>query len=237
MKKRAVSHIEMVISFGIFALFTFWLIVFLNPVRNQNISTVLMDTIQKSIIANATLEVLEVPATVQPTPICFTINNPFDTLSRDNIVVTDANGAPLQFDLVDSQSANISIGTNGNFYRISYAITQFTSSSLGGASCPYLAPSQFAYTSTRTYTPLFIPRLERIKDLYDQDYEQLKEELNLPRIADFSINITNLETHQNLFEMSKTKPKKVEVIAREVPIEVMLRDGSIIKSIMNIQVW
>lgn len=234
-KKRAMAHIEMAISFGMFALFTFWLIVYLNPIRNQNISNVLIDTIENEIITNTSIELLEVPVNTVVLGPCIKIKNPFNTTTEESVFVKDAYDNLIRFKFPDTQ--NISIATSGNFYKIYYANTQFNSLALGSEPCVSLNSSQFNYTSTRLSSPLLISRLEVIKWSYDNNYDWLKEQFNLPRISDFSINITNLATRQNLFEMKKKKPRRVEVIAKEIPVEIIQRDGSMLKAIMNIQVW
>jgi hypothetical protein len=82
-----------------------------------------------------------------------------------------------------------------------------------------------------------MPRLQVIKNRYVSDYNGLQEELNFPSQYSFIINITDSTTKQNVLSMSAKKPERIEVVAREVPIEILYDDGSIVKAIMNIQVW
>jgi hypothetical protein len=234
-QKRAVSHIEMAVSFGIFAMFTLWLMIYLNPIRNQDISNVLIDTVEDAIIQNTTISLLEAPVSAQASSFCFKINNTFGTTDRTKIFLRDANDKVLKFDIPDPQ--NISIETSGNFYHLYYADAQFTSPSLGGMPCLSLNSSQYNYTSTRMDSPLLLSRLTILKQLYDTEYNELKEELHFPVNSDFSIVINNLVTQQVVIQMQTSKPKKVEILAREIPVEIIYSDGEIIKAIMNIQAW
>ncbi len=235
-KKRGMAHIEMAISFGMFALFTFWLIVFLNPVKNQSISNVLIDTVERGIIRNASLDVAEVPvnAVAPANASRLKIKNPFNTTLTSNMFVRDVNDKLLKFSF--PEPGNISIEKSGIFYRLYYGDATFNPPLLSGP-CTALNPNQMNYTSARVSTPLFIARVEYVKWLYENNYDALKDEFSFPHTSDFSINITNLLTKQNLFEMRKTKPQRVDVIAREIPVEIIQRDGSIIRAIMNLQVW
>ncbi len=234
-KKRGMAHIEMAISFGMFVLFTFWLIVFLNPVKNQSISNVLIDTVERGIIRNASIDVAEVPVNTAPViSTCLKIKNPFNTTNTSNMFVRDVSDKLLKFSF--PEPGNISIEESGIFYRLYYGDATFNPPLLSG-SCTALSPKQMNYTSARVSTPLFIARVEYIKWLYESDYDALKDEFSFPHSSDFNINITNLLTRQNLFEMRKTKPQRVEVVAREIPIQIIQRDGSMIRAIMNLQVW
>ena len=235
-KKRGIAHIEMAISFGMFALFTFWLIVYLNPVKNQNISNVLIDTVERGIIRNASIDVASVPvnAIAPAAATCFKIKNPFNTTNTSNMFIRDVNDKLLKFSF--PESGNISIEKSGIFYRLYYGDATFNPPSLSGT-CPALNSSQMNYTSARVSTPLFIARLEYIKWLYENDYDALKDSFSFPHSSDFNINITNLLTKQNLFEMKRAKPQRVDVVARELHVEIIQRDGSMIRSMMNLQVW
>jgi hypothetical protein len=232
-KKRGMAHLEMAISFGLFALFTFWLILYLNPIRNQNISNVLIDSIQRNVLENTSISVIEIPVSVNAPSSCFRLQNPFDTDERTNIFVEDEGGSPLDFAILPGK---IEIENQGSFYRLYYAEVNFDSIALS-STCPDLNATQFSYMSTRMISPLYIVRIEDLYNRYYSDYPDLKEQFNYPANSDFALNITNLLTKQSLFDMKMSKPSRVEVIAREIPIEIMQRDGSMIKAIMSLQVW
>lgn len=233
--KNAVSHIEMVISFTMFALFVFFLLVYLNPVRNQNISDVLLDAIQNSLEENATLQIIELPFSLKTgVEFCFSLTNPFNTSDSRNIIAKDYNGNVVKFSL---SGDNIRIEENGDFYYLYFANALFSILPLEAIQCTQLNATQYGYAASRTYEVLLMQRLQGIENRYTNDYNGLREDFNFPSGYDFAVNITNSETKQNILSMRAKKPEKVEVIAREVPVEILYEDGRIAKANMNIQVW
>lgn len=233
--KKAASHIEMVISFVMFALFVFFLLIYLNPIRNQNISGVLLDAIERNIEENASINLIEIPLSLKGSAdLCFLLPNPFDTTNPQNIFAKDSNGTVLKFAL---DGGNIKIEKKINFYYLYYGDAVFNTLPLELISCTILNSSDYVYTAPRIYDLFFMPRIEGIKDDYTTDYYKLREEFNFPLNYDFAINITDSTTMQSVISMSIKKPEKMEILAREFPIEILYSDGKIINAVMNIQVW
>lgn len=233
--KKAANHIEMVISFVMFALFVFFLLVYLNPVRNQNISNVLLDAIQNSIEKNATIQLIELPLNLKTgIDICFSMLNPFNTSDSRNIFVKDYNGKILKFSL---SGDNINAEKSGSFYYFYFADSIFSIPSLEAILCTQLADSDYDFAASRTYDIFFLPKLQGIKNTYNADYNRLREDFNFPLGYDFAVNITDVVTRQDILSMGVKKPARVEVIAREVPAEILYNDGSRVEAVINIQVW
>jgi len=233
--KKAQGHIEMVISFVMFALFVFFLLVYLNPIKNQNISDVLIDAVERSIEGNASIQLIEMPLDLKGSAdLCFSLPNPFNTTNPKNIIVRDSNGTVMKFAL---EGENMNIEKKKKFYYLYYGNTAFNTLPLGLISCTVLNSSDYIFGASRIYNLYYMPRMEGIKDAYTSDYNKLREDFNFPGGYDFAVNVTDSATMQTVLTMAVKKPEKVEVLAREVPIELLYDDGRLIKAVINIQVW
>ena len=234
--KKAVSHIEMAISFAIFVMFVFFMLFYLKPIRNQNISDVLIDAIMNGLENRAKSQLIEIPVNLKVSVAedCFSIRNPFNTTNTENLFVKDKNSKLLKFTLTGE---NISIEKSEDFYYIFFSSETFESTVPSFVSCRELNESEYVFGAAKTYELFSISQLESIQQDYINNYDELKNEFRFPVNYDFNIKITLLATKQDLFTMETTKPEKVEVIAREIPIEILNHDGSILNAILNIQVW
>ncbi|MFH0831379.1 MAG: hypothetical protein V1886_00720 [archaeon] len=236
--KKGVSHIEMVVSFMLFASFVFFLLFFLNPVRNQDISDVLLDAVQNSLQSNATIQLIEMPLNIKAGfENCFTIPNPFDTSNRANILAKDSNGRVSKTAL-DSGSLKIEKGASGqSYYYLYYGSVIFTIPELQMISCNVLNISNYKYAASRVYEVLYLPKLEGVARAYSSDYTKLRGSFNFPLSYDFSAEIIDSATKQKIISMSTSKPEKVEVNARELPAEIMRENGEVFQATINMQVW
>lgn len=236
--KKGSSHIEMVASFVLFAAFVFFLLVFLNPIRNQDISDVLLDAVQNSLQNNATIQLIEMPLNIKVIfENCFTIPSPFDTIDRANILAKDSNGRVSKTAL-SSGNLDVEKGASGkNYYYLYYGDALFTVQELQMISCNVLNTSEYNYAASRVYEVLYLPRLQGVFRGYTNDYTKLRESFNFPLSYDFSIIITDSATKHEIISMSTSKPERVEVNARELPVEIMHDNGEVSQATMNIQVW
>lgn len=235
--KRAVSHIEMAISFAMFVMFVFFLLFYLKPTRSQNISEVMMDAVANGLEKNGTVQLIEIPLTLKAAVAenCFTLENPYEASSINYMFVRDEDEKALKFSF---SGDDINIEKSREFYYLFFSEDgEFESMGLPSPPCMVLNEGDYEYAAAKTYKLFSLPRLEAIKQRYDYNYLKLKEDFNYPPNYDFAIKITLLATQQSILSMESNKPEKVEVIAREMPIEILQRDGSILRAIVNIQVW
>jgi hypothetical protein len=235
-EKKAVSHIEMAISFGMFILFVFFLLVYLKPIRTQNISDVLIDAVITGLEKNATIQLIELSVTLKASVAedCFSITNPFATTNPRNMFIKDENDNLLKFTF---DNDNIKIEKSGNFYYIFFAEETFDPVSSPTEPCTSLNTSDYEYAASKTYELFSSSKLEEIVQNYSNNYEELKKSFNFPVNYDFTVKIMLMTTKQEIFSMERAKPEKVEVVAQEVPMEILQRDGSILRTIANVQVW
>ena len=224
----------MAISFGLFTVFVFFLIFYLRPVRNQSIGDVLVDAIEAGIKQETSIELIELTLiTNNVTSPCFKILSPFITFNSDNIVIKNSSYRSLKFDLQDD---NLITENSGIFYALFYSNVTFFHNPLN-LNCPLLNLSQYKYGAPRTYQMYYYPYFERLKEEYDNSYDKLKQNLSFPALADFSINVTDRLGKDGIFSMTRKKPLRIEVNAKDLPIEIINPDGTTQRAVLNIQVW
>lgn len=242
-KKGAGSHIEMVISFGMFLLFVFLMLVYIRPIRNQGIGNVLIDSLYSGIKENASVIFLRIPLAVNNEPLpCFIVPNPFDVdvLTESRVLVKDSSENSLKFrlqNIKDGKFDNISIeGSSKNLYYLYYSNETFNSQTLV-PTCPKLNSTNYSFSTITVFNALSKKRLQALAAQYTDNYELLKTQFHFPQNYDFVITVNTLLTNQQIISMSRNKPKGVEVNAIQIPVEVLDENGLILKAIINIQVW
>ncbi len=236
MNKKAITHLEMIISFLIFFMSFFFLFLFLNPIRQEDLSTVILQTVEYGIKENASLYLTEVPVilNILPGSSCFSVINPFQTtIPEENILITDMNE---QFVGFRKSGSNLDIMTNGKFYLIATAEEDLSSyNPWSGDSCTTLNEEDYAYSAPRIYEALSVFRLNSLKQGYEnsETYSEIKKKFAIPDNIDFSINVTS---DTEIISMTRQKPAQVVVKAETIPVE-LLYQGKVIKAWMNIQIW
>ena len=242
--KKAISHLEMIISFTVFFIFVAFLLVYLNPLKYQNISNVLITAVEDGIAETSLLHLVEVPLTISSSVSGNCIEVPIESIfiekNPQNFLVKDNFDRTAKFALtVMGDKINISIeNMNSQLYYIYSSSEQISSDSsrLSDISDCFL-PSQYEFTNPTIHDIYSQKKLKAIQDNYNRDYEGLKKAFNFPVSSDFSVNITEIATKTSIVSMNRAKSKGVEVKAIELPIEILKEEGTTTKAIMNIQVW
>lgn len=248
-KKRAESHLEMIISFSIFLIFLLFLFTYMNPVKKPDLSSVLLDIIEKE-AKNYTIDLLEMPVMFDQTPIvCFNIECPFNLSyippadqgkRRYYVFVEDDEQNDKNFGFIGvGNSLNITIdpaGATSNLYTLYFSDSIFNNfpNLQEPLSSNCLSPGQYSFSTPRLKNLYSYSKLTDLNTSYYFHYDELKKRFNFPESNDFAIFISPY------FEMSGIKPERGLVKAREIPIEMIREENNqkqIIKTYLNIQVW
>ena len=244
--KKAVSHLEIIISFLIFTLFVFFIIYYLNPVRHQNINNVLFSILQDSVKKSTEVNLLETPLILnkEDVSICFIVPSPY--ISAQYLSVFKENKQQILYNSHGGTANKLAIYGNkntGKIYYIYYSPDQNLTNLDGTTlvSCNDLTLisilNNYSFSSTRTFKLYSFRKLVDLNKTYYDDYTGLKNELNFPSGNDFNIFIRKTGENFNLISMENKKPEKIEVFAVEVSIQIMENSGNIVSGILNIQVW
>jgi len=79
--------------------------------------------------------------------------------------------------------------------------------------------------------------LERMKDDFDNDYDNLRDTLGVPTIYDFAITFENEAMSDLNMEFSSGIPDGVEVMAKDYVFEVLQSDGTFGNERINFRIW
>ena len=231
-RKAVTTHIEMIISFSIFFFFLIFLFAYLNPVRQEYLSDVLLGIVERGLREDAEITLVEVFLTVKPalTTNCFIVENPFSPgVQEGDIMVKNSDGEIINFIKTDN---NLSIESSGDIYYIYYAEEDVLSKNdlAGLEPCESLSKENYTFSVPKQKKLFSFTKLDGIKNNYAGDYVQLKQQFNFPINQEFIVLIPEIDINMTI------KRPLAMIKAKEIPIRV-LKEGSIVNAFMRIQVW
>jgi len=223
--KRGASHLEVILSFVIFVTFVLFLIIFLSPTENTDLSDSIILRIQDSFEKEATIELATL--FVKSTD-AGCVNVDFSGLGLD--------GGSLVYDAIPSQGRQgRGITASINSYDSSFSSDTVSFESESAEDAFYVAISdEFALNSQDICTTGVVDHetgsLEyetiisnnsaySLKARYDSDYDLLKQELNIPVGVDFAIVTKD-------YQMETNVPEGVDVIAKTFNYQVLYVNGT-----------
>jgi hypothetical protein len=240
--KKGMAHLEMIISFVIFAVFVFFIIYYLNPIKHQNINNVLFSVLKDNIKAKTEITLYETPIILNGelgdiSGDCFVVPSPYSNI-KENLAVFNENKEQLGY---SSAISGIAIEKSTKMNYVYYSPEQeLVSSIVDENNCAQPRPldsSNYTFSVMRSYRIYSLKKINETERQYEENYDGLKKELNFPSVNDFSLYIRRLGENIDLFNMSNRKPDKIETYAIEIPIQIMDDNGELFQAILNLQVW
>ena len=131
-----------------------------------------------------------------------------------------------------TDGTTIKFENNGDFYRI-YSSTEFVESEGYNPTGCFTLETGYTLGITKTYYKVSDTYLHNLFGNYTSDYQTLKTQLGLKN--DFNLILRDNEGE--LLRAESYKPSGIEVMARDVLIEILDKDGNVKSAILNIQVW
>jgi len=235
-EKNAQSHIEMILSFVIFIGFLLTIFIFINPIRQNTVTTSVIDSVQEKIFANVSMPYATISLVINP-PIpsgCFNISN--NLRLSENIVVRDSTNTRTPASLSSGPGGTISIRSTGDsFYRI-YSSSNFDSA-LVSDGCVELPTTNYSFGVLDVGKDIFYDNLVELNNLYMTDYENLKLALAIPSDFEFAAYHLNNRTVLLNDTLSKHRTRPGNVLSRDIPLKAIKNDASKIDILLNIRVW
>lgn len=223
---------EIIISFTIFIGFVIFIFVYMNPL-NMPASRTSLTSLENAVSDNATIEIETTPFAVNTTLLalsgksCFQIENP----SGENIFITDKDDRKVSFKIAGN---NILASYTGKFYYINKGISG--EKTLSSTDCLSLSKGNgYSLSVPRTERFYYNKSLIALKSIYDANYSRLKQNFKFPAVSDFSIIILD-SGHNEAIAMTKPLPK-MNILAKEFPIEILNDNGDITKGYMRLLSW
>lgn len=241
--KKAMSHVEVILSFIIFTGFVIFLLAILNPFKSLSGGQVYLDAAERGIkdAASVNVDFLTIKVNTDISGNCFS----FEYHSALNkIIVKDENYNPVDaYSTGTGDVRNIVINGKEGFFYI-YSCEKFNEKSFSG-SCQGLSEGGTGYTLglARDYKMLSLDKLTELKTKYENDYENAKKDIGLPASKEFLFSVRDTskstlgkEAADYILKVEKTVPK-TKVLARDIRTWMVDEDGTIEYVILNVQVW
>ncbi|MBU2496547.1 MAG: hypothetical protein KJ767_00620 [Nanoarchaeota archaeon] len=253
--KKAVLHIEVIISFSIFIGLLFLIFLMIKPIREPTLSNTVLDVAEAGIKRDASIALTTFPFAIdiQQNPnnphtiTCFYFENPLNTsiLLPKNVFIKDVNKNNVAFtfsgrDLYVQK-------TEADFYYIYYSFDEeFEYIGTTLSQCDKIndrnqqnqneqqeQKDELAFSAPRTQVLFSYNKLLDMHERYYNNYADLKKDWYLPETSNFAIKIENDDI---LFEMTRNIPQGKEVFAREF-YTYMIKDKKIEQVKVNLKVW
>ena len=241
-KKRASGHIEVMISFVIFIGLIVFLFIMLNPLKIFSASKSMLDTTTNKVIENVSTELTSSSVKVTSLPEgsmedCLTIS--LKSKAEEELIVKNETGGEVE-SAKGTETLSFKYDGSNRFYRISLSENIFPTKLLVGSSCATLEPTDYQLGITRTRDIISSEKLKTFTEEYTEDYDALKTSLGLENNFNFII----FKGDGSIFEVDGTKirgqenpPGGINVLAKDVVIEILNKSADIIPAIMNIRAW
>ncbi len=215
--KRGISHLELITAILIFIFAIVVVIYFINFDRSVGGQKPLLDALEAKLREKVEIDFKKISLFIDSgsNAECFNISLHSDLKEEQFTFISGG----IAFNFSDDKLWFLINNSGENFYEIYHFSDDITEDiSLEDEQCIELLDEQYNY-SIVYYGKIFAE--EKILQLDDLGYD------------DFSITIDEL----NSFNIGGKPPAQVEVQAREIPVEIIREDGTVIKTIINIKVW
>jgi len=241
-RKKAISHVEVILSFTIFIGFLIFLFVIFKPFGGFNKEDIYVDIVERGIINHTLSEVvafsLKLKNPIEERFSCFGFEYDVD----NGVVVKNES-----YDLVNScvekkgSKSTIYIEGKGIFFNI-YSNELFeTDDSFDSEKCKKLKEDRdYVLGLVRKYGMLSRERLIQLKERCKnaETYEELKKKFGIPSSKEFAFSVKDtLGKELEDLELSKEVPEGIRVTARSLPIQLVYANGDMRYAILNVRVW
>ncbi len=232
---KGISHIEVVISFVIFIGFVLFLLLFLKPVRNKEVSYAVLDSVQRGIEAQANTEYSYVSLKINEVHAeDFYLDFLGVGIASPEIIIRNETGDRISGKL-EANSLYVKGGENEKFYIIYYS-PEFKIPDYSPADPVLLEDTEYSIGLLRKNNVLFYSKIYNLNESYYNDYENLKTSFRIPASNDFGF-IISTASGESIFTSIKKQPPRISIIARDIPSQILNETGDIRYVVVNMQAW
>jgi len=233
--KKGMSHVEIILSFVIFVGFLIFAFSIFNPFKVSDEKEVYLNIVERGIRERTSVEFKFLSLSLDQSlkRECF-----YFEYNLSNIIVKNES-----YDFVEALSQNggnkrkIYINGTGSFFYV-FSCEEFDESIFSTQGCKKLKRGNYTLGPLRRYDVTSYSKLKNFTKKYDSNYERLKEEIGLPSSKDFSFSVRETkEPWKIILGVNKTISKQVGILARDVPMQIVYRNGTLKYALLNIEVW
>lgn len=242
--KKGVAHVEVIIAFILFGGFLFFGLYFFNPLNTSRVLDSTLYYAKDEIVKNITgkveiygLKVLPVENDISP----YYVKIPAAVFGDINLfrgVRVENNEGVAEQVYLEGGAIYFGRGSLG-FVRFIFGDftthqTRYLRDFVGRDGL--LGPEQYVISSNDVRTVYSERAALVLADQYWRNYDQVKEQFNLPRRVDFDFSITT--NGKTLVNATKEVPEQVEVYATQQRVEVIKNaTGELLFADLNVRVW
>lgn len=227
--KRGASHFEMIVSFVLFFVFITFLLIFIRPYDSTKLSdsvvAALQDNFRNEVYTNLTTFFVQVGGSGT----CFNIplqDNLFNyDLSQSGSKAFDASTGENVGSYLRANSLSLDLASGSEFFYVRVS-PDLEDSTIGACS----EPNMIMYGSIDERIIVSEKKILEMVNQYETGYDTLKGKMGLPPVFDFAIS-------SDSFQMTRTIPEEVNVVADDYIVEVLMQDGTIKNMRITFQVW
>ena len=243
--KRGISHVEVIISFALFLAIVAVIFIFLRPIREPSLSSVVLDVVEEGLGTDVISTVTTIPFKIDASIFanntgfpCFKIIHPLDIgdsagkLHLNNVFLERTTGEAVPMDL---NLSFLEVSEEHALYYLSYSFQETFPPQPLGRDCPLVPEDKILFSTPRAENFYSYNNLSALNSEYASNYVGLKNRWFLPGRNDFAMKVTDAGGHV-LFEMNRPVPPRRDVFAREIEGQ-MLRGTDVERVTINIRVW
>lgn len=224
-----VSHVGVVLSFVIFVTFIIFIYIIVKPAVGTENKQNLLNYLKEALIERASTELTSVSVLVGTgSQTCVKLSGFFTKVKIGNkLIIRNEDGNVLTAK-ISGQDLFVENG-NEKFLKI-YGSENFSDTDLGTMSSCQL---DYTFGLIRSEKNIFEKRIIQIIESYNNNYESLKEELNIAgnefRLGFTYANGTSISTEE--------KEVLVSVFVDEFPIQYISKDAARELGSLNVGIW
>ena len=230
---KSQGHVEMILSFTIFAGFVVAMFFFLNPAKENKVSYVSLDTAENIILENISVDYSYIAVILNSSISagqCFSVVNNFN-LSERSLVIDEKNNIALS----SNSGSRINIRSTGNVRLYKLYFSETFNSYPSATGCPDIS-GNFSFGVLTSENTVVWENLQALNDSYMQDYAKLKSDLKVRE--DFEFVAYNLNRTQVLFDTTSVHKLKTSfVLSRDIPMRIIDKNATQRDIILNLRVW
>ena len=233
MEKRGASHIEMILAFVLFTGFVIFAFIFFNPVGSDRLVDTTTDYTFTEIIdvGSVQLETFSVKIDTESQDIKDPIAVDLESIDLEkNVRVENQDGGSLPSKKI-GDIVHFDWDTDFAMIKISEDINPSTSD----FNTNPLNPDLYEIASSDSRKVLSEKKMEELKTRYQSNYNNLKEEFNLPGRAQFGFSLTNSDGFDITPETSI--PEGLDVFSDSRRHEVLKENGELIFADLIVKIW
>lgn len=234
--KKSQSQVEMILSFVIFIGFVFAIFIILNPIKEKNLSSAVLDDTADKLIKNLSIDYSSISLILVRDPglNCVGIVDIGTLVAPGNSIVKDISEKLEKSSRISGNQLNFEPNPYSRYYQI-YFSNFFNSYPFTGG-CAQWPITDYSYGALDSKKAVLFENLKKLNDSYMNDYSELKSALKIDNDFEYIV----YDTNKNILfseSLSINRLKTRSVLSRDIPIKTINKSADIRDIVINLRVW